>query len=131
MRNMMVQWLIVISILIFMIGCTRKVSEIEKVYPEEIKVSVENIALIDQEDAFLAINVQDIKENYSDFNENGFIVMDELNELPSQLKGEENIQICWIMDLDAGEKKDVTIRYIKDINKSRKYSKKRRIIDIW
>jgi hypothetical protein len=107
-------------------GCAQKgKTELDKIYPKVIMISVENPAPVERKDEAVVLNVSKVKAKYKDFNPNAFVVNSDNSELASQFiqspDGSEYDQIIFVSDFSPREKKTITIRYANSGSITREY----------
>jgi hypothetical protein len=123
--------LLVISIIIFSLGCTTKVDipqELTDNYPRSVQFSVENKGDFLKKDALISIEVQDIKQKAADFNSKAYVIVSEGQELPSQMNdvnGNGEMDRLYILcDFSPGEKKIFYLLYAETGELSRTYQRR-------
>ncbi len=75
---------------------------------EEIKISVTNPVDIERTDEYISINIESLKQKYSDFNFQTFSLYDNEKEIPYQI--ERGITLSFAVNLGASETKHLTIK---------------------
>jgi hypothetical protein len=123
MRNSLVKFLI-IALSIILSGCT--CNELEREYPESFTINVTNGIEIERKDASVFVDIPAIKEKQPNFNPLAFVVTEDGKELASQITDSDidGKKIIFLTDFSPKETKKLTIRYAKEGNKIREYSRK-------
>jgi len=103
-------------------------TQLKKEYPEVISFSVSNLADYQRRDCSVYLRIDDLLTNQSAFNAQAFIIYSDENEIPTQAidnDGDDKFDtILFNIDLMAGEKKDLKIRYNPEGELSRTYQKR-------
>ena len=107
MRN-----LIVVVVLIF--TGNSMAQSLEQQYPKVLNVKVTNTLQTIREQVFIAISSTELKKNYADFNQDGFVVIDGDKEIPSQFNSKDSNDsgIVFVLEkLGPLEVHNVIVRY--------------------
>jgi hypothetical protein len=120
---MKLKYAIIMAALFSLFNC----DAVKRTFPESIRLQVENPAGIDREEAIF-LSVAELQQHDSEFNPNAFIVLDGLQEIPSQandLNRDGNLdQIVFVARFAAEENRPMIIRYAKDGKIARSYPKR-------
>ena len=123
MKNILIKFFLTLLITISF-GC--KAKNIKSEYPESFSLTAINNSDLERKDACVFLSVSKIKEKYSDFNPEAFIVVENKKELPSQKinKKDPEGKIVFLADFSPNEKKNISIRYTKNGSKDKTYLKR-------
>lgn len=112
-------------------GCSTKdeaTKNLEKIYPEMLKLAVKNPANLARQDAAVVLEMASLKAGASNFNEKALVFLQDGKELASQasdVDGDGNAdQIICVADFAPNETKTLTVRYAKSGAQPREYPKR-------
>jgi hypothetical protein len=120
---------VLIALTCFSLSCTEKGNtELEQIYPESFKFSVENNTAMARVDQTIMLSVAGIKAKYPAFNPGAFVVLSGEKELANQATDQDGDgqpdQIVFVTDFASQEQKLVTVRYANSGMKKRDYPKR-------
>lgn len=117
---------LLIALACFSISCARQGdTEIERIYPESFKITVENTAEITRTDQAVILDIAKIQTKSPAFNPHAFVVFSGEKELASQTIDRDGDgkadQIIFVADFASREKKPLTVRFAKSGEVKRGY----------
>lgn len=100
--------------------------DLTREYPESISIEATNKIEIERKESCVFIDVETIKGKYPDFNPCAFVILENGKELTSQKLSvvDKDEKIIFLADFSPKETKKLNIRYAKEGNKKREYTKR-------
>jgi len=123
MRNSLIKFFLPV-LFIILSGCI--CSYLSRKYPESFALEVTNGIDIERKDASVFVNITMIKEKHPDFNPGAFVIIENGKEQASQKLSidDKNEEMVFLADFYPKETKKLTVRYAKQGNKKREYTKR-------
>ncbi len=111
MFSIKIHFLFVFIFIMLHTGCAREKSgeSIKDLFPESIAFTVENPLNLQRSDAWVELNVNELKEINRSFNSMAFALTRNNTEIASQLTADNKIH--FVTDLKADEKVEFTLRF--------------------
>jgi hypothetical protein len=124
-------YLFTLIVLFTIVGCSESDKlppELKKEFSESVSFSVENPSDFSRDDASVFLQISDFRTKQPNFNDQAFLIWSADKEVPSQAvdsDGDRKMdEIILNISIAGNEKKDLTVRYAKDGEKSRAYKKR-------